>query len=409
MSKKINDPDQPRAHRPPSSEDSRKRAWQKPSPAASGKVADRAHADMRPVRESEKTPRNSVWPDPKTFVPGNRAARGPSVGARSGEPYDRPAGAASERAAPNSFRRRDDAPQARDPEPAERASAYSAAYSAPALLLAARRESSNDSAVLRQGGPSSPAGAAPAQRRSEEMRIYGRNACLAVFARRRDDVRKVYLLENLIPAFKEVLAWCVQNRLGYRVVETQDLERLTESQHHEGICFDVRHTDAVSIGALLDSAAEQESALLVWLDGVANPHNVGAMLRSAANFGALGVIVSTGTSQLSGAAMRVAEGGTEAVPIALAQAGENVAQLLRSAGFSIAATVPRDGIQLYTSELPCKLALIFGAEGEGMSASLIRDADMRLTIPGTGAVESLNVAASAAVLFAEFWRQWHKR
>ena len=74
---------------------------------------------------------------------------------------------------------------------------------------------------------------------------------------------------------------------------------------------------------------------------------------------------------------------------------------------AIAATVPRAGKDLYATELPSRLVLILGAEGEGMSAELIRRANLRLTIPGTGAVESLNVSASAAVLFAEYWRQHH--
>src|SRR5438445_2662868 len=81
-----------------------------------------------------------------------------------------------------------------------------------------------------------------AQRRGEELRVYGRNACLAVFARRPADVRKIYLTEARIAEFKPVLAWCVKQRIGYRVVENEDLDRLTESQHHEGVCFEVRRT-----------------------------------------------------------------------------------------------------------------------------------------------------------------------
>jgi RNA methyltransferase, TrmH family len=67
--------------------------------------------------------------------------------------------------------------------------------------------------------------------------------------------------------------------------------------------------------------------------------------------------------------------------------------------------VPRDGTALYEAELPRRLVLVFGAEGEGMDRMLIDAADLRLTIPGSGAVESLNIAASAAVAFAEWWRQ----
>lgn len=247
----------------------------------------------------------------------------------------------------------------------------------------------------------------PAQRRGEEVRVYGRNACLAVFAQRAEDVRKVYLSEARIAGFKAVLAWCVQHRVGYRVVENEDLDRLTESQHHEGVCFEVRRHAPPSLSTLLQNIAQDRPALLIWLDGVGNPHNVGALLRSAANFGTRGAILPAGAPALSGAAMRVAEGGAEAVPLAQLRAGEDGFALLREAGFAIAATVPRAGEELYKSELPPRLALILGAEGEGMSMDLIRRADLRLTIPGTGAVESLNVSASAAVLFAEYWRQHH--
>ena len=242
-------------------------------------------------------------------------------------------------------------------------------------------------------------------RRGEEIRVYGRNACLAVFAKRAEDVRKVYLTEARIADFKPVLAWCVKQRIGYRVVENDDLDRLTESQHHEGVCFEVRRTPALSLRALLQDIPHHSPALLIWLDGVGNPHNVGALLRSAANFGARAAILPAGSPALPGAAMRVAEGGAEAVPLAQVSAGEDGFALLRDAGFTTAATVPRAGEDLYATKLPPRLVLILGAEGEGMSAELIRRANLRLTIPGTGAVESLNVSASAAVLFAEYWRQ----
>ncbi len=243
------------------------------------------------------------------------------------------------------------------------------------------------------------------RRNTDETRVYGRNACLAAFAKRPQDLRKVYLTEARIGEFKAVLAWCVKHRLGYRVVENDDLDRLTEAQHHEGVCFELRRHAPLSVAELARACPRDKPALLVWLDGVGNPHNVGAILRSAANFGVRGLILPAGSPALSGAALRVAEGGAESVPLAQAQAREDVAETLHEAGFAIAATVPRSGMGLYEIKLPQRLALILGAEGEGMSNELIHSADVRLTVPGSGAVESLNVSASAAVLFAEFWRQ----
>lgn len=259
------------------------------------------------------------------------------------------------------------------------------------------------------GMPVDPAGEprdAP-RRNPDEVRVYGLNACLAVFNSRPDDVRKVYLVQARLGELQPVLAWCVQRRLGYRVVESADLDKLTQTQHHEGVCFEVRRRPLLSLSTLLQSLPRPpKPALLVWLDGVGNPHNFGAVLRSAANFGVHGLILARESAlNVSGAAMRVAEGGAEAVPIAQTVPGEDVFGALRNAEISVAATVPREGESLYTATLPKRVVFVLGAEGGGLSQGLIDRADVHLTIPGSGAVESLNVAASAAVLFGEYYRQ----
>jgi len=247
----------------------------------------------------------------------------------------------------------------------------------------------------------------PLVQRGQETRLYGLNACLAAFARRPEALRKVYLTEARIPALKNVLAWCVKHRLGYRVVEEADLDKLTASKHHEGVCFDLLRTPPLSLDALLtDLPKVPAPSLLMWLDGVGNPHNLGALLRSAAHFGAGGVIVPAGQGlDVSGAAARVAEGAAEIVPFAQASSAADALAALRRQGYAIAATVPRDGTSLYATNLPARLVLVFGAEGQGMSTQMIAAADLRLTIPGSAAIESLNVAASVAVVLGEYWRQ----
>ncbi len=238
-----------------------------------------------------------------------------------------------------------------------------------------------------------------------EMRLYGLNACMAAFEARPNDLRKVYLTESRLERLKPVMAWCVKNRLGYRVVETPDLDKLSGSRHHEGVCFEMRRPAPVMLDALLGDRSDAAS-LLVWLDGVGNPHNLGALLRSATHFDVTGVIVpATSSLDLSGAAARVAEGGAEFVPIARIDDERDALARLRAAGYTIAASVPSTGESLFDVKLPKRLVLVFGAEGEGMSGALITAADLRLTIPGSGRVESLNIAASAAVFLAEYRRQ----
>jgi len=199
------------------------------------------------------------------------------------------------------------------------------------------------------------------------------------------------------------LRHCAESRIGYRLVADDDLRKLTASQHHEGVCFEVIRANPPALSTLLDRLGSRPSQL-AFLDGVGNPHNLGAILRSGAHFGVDAVLLSGDAGlALSGSACRVAEGGAESVPMI----GIDVAdwQRLGQAGFVAAATVVRDGVSLHATALPPRIVWLIGAEGTGVSASRLGSAALRLMIPGSGAVESLNVASATTVLLAEHARQ----
>ncbi len=238
-----------------------------------------------------------------------------------------------------------------------------------------------------------------------EQRLYGLNACLALFAQRPQALRKVWLLESRIPALKAVLAHCVQQRLGYTIVEAGDLERLSGSAHHEGVVFGVLPLPESPLSGWLRELPAGP-AVALWLDGVGNPHNLGAILRSAAHFGAAGILLPKDSPlAISGAAARVAEGGAEFVSVVRLGRSENAFEQLKAAGFVVAATVVRGGSSLFATKLPPRLVYVLGAEQSGVDAPLAKASALRLGIPGRGAVESLNVASAASVLLSEWTRQ----
>jgi len=237
-----------------------------------------------------------------------------------------------------------------------------------------------------------------------ELRLYGLNAVRAAFARRPGALRKLYLAEMRIPQLQPLLKWCVAHRIGYRVVADEDLRKLAASSHHEGVVADVLREEPAALTAWLRDLPAGPCCSL-WLDGVGNPHNLGAILRSAAHFGASAVLLpKQSTLALSGAAARVAEGGAEAVPFVRMGRDDNAIAQLRGAGFALAATVVRGGADLFATPLPRRVVYVLGAEGEGMDAGLATACDLRVSIPGTGAVESLNVASATAVLLAAWSR-----
>jgi TrmH RNA methyltransferase len=237
-----------------------------------------------------------------------------------------------------------------------------------------------------------------------ELRLYGLHAVQAAFARRPEALRKLYLAEDRIPQLQPLLKWCVAHRIGYRVVADEDLRKLAASSHHEGVVADVLREEPAPLTSWL-RALPAGPACALWLDGVGNPHNLGAILRSAAHFGAAAVMLpKQSTLALSGAAARVAEGGADAVPFVRMGRDDNALAQLRGAGFALAATVVRGGDDLFATALPRRLVYVLGAEGEGMDAGLAAACDLRVSIPGTGAVESLNVASATAVLLAAWAR-----
>ncbi|AJC47386.1 rRNA methyltransferase [Xanthomonas sacchari] len=228
----------------------------------------------------------------------------------------------------------------------------------------------------------------------------------AVYARRPEAIRKLYLSEARIPALQPLLKWCVANRVGYRVVDEADLHKLAASSHHEGVVADVLRVAPLALADWLQALAPGP-ALALWLDGVGNPHNFGAILRSAAHFGVGAILLPEQAAlALSGAAARVAEGGAEAVPLVRLPPTMQAQTQLRGAGFALAATLVDGGDDLFASALPQRLVYVMGAESDGMDRDFAQACDLRLSIPGSGAVESLNVAAATAVLLGT-WRSRH--
>jgi len=142
---------------------------------------------------------------------------------------------------------------------------------------------------------------------------------------------------------------------------------------------------------------------------VQNPHNLGSILRTAAHFGAAAVVGRSGElPPLSPAAVRVAEGAAEFVPVC--DLADPVADLKRlaAAGFRVVATSSHRGKPLAAARLSGRVVIVLGSEGEGVSKAIEAAAGEGVQIPGTGAVESLNIATAVGVVAAEHWRQ-HRR
>jgi TrmH RNA methyltransferase len=242
------------------------------------------------------------------------------------------------------------------------------------------------------------------RQRLEETRIYGENACQAMFQNRPDAIVRAWFVQSVTPRFRDALKWMAANRKAYHVVDEEELTKASGTEHHGGVCFLIKKRNGLEAETYLQQASAKDCVLA--LENVGNPHNLGAIMRSCAHFGVQGVILQDTAMLESGAAVRTAEGGAEHIKGIDADGFTSVLNQFRDAGYTIVTTSSHKGsTKLAEAQLPEKMVLVLGQEGDGLSDSIWEDGDIRLSIGGTGRVESLNVSVATGIMLAEWWRQ----
>ncbi|MGL5701511.1 MAG: tRNA/rRNA methyltransferase [Kluyvera sp.] len=243
------------------------------------------------------------------------------------------------------------------------------------------------------------------RQRAEETRVYGENACQALFQSRPDAIVRAWFLQSVTPRFKEALRWMAANRKAYHVVDEAELAKASGTEHHGGVCFLIKKRNGTTVQQWVANSGEDDCVLA--LEDAGNPHNLGAMIRSCAHFGVKGVVLQDAALVESGAAIRTAEGGAEHVQPITGDSFIEALEQFRDAGYAIVTTSNTGGTPLFKAELPKKMVLALGQERDGVAQSAASIADMSVSIDGTRAVEGLNVSVATGVLLAEWWRQ-HK-
>ncbi|HSI16763.1 MAG TPA: 23S rRNA (guanosine(2251)-2'-O)-methyltransferase RlmB [Sphingomonas sp.] len=232
----------------------------------------------------------------------------------------------------------------------------------------------------------------PSQAAGGRPRFWGRHAVTAALANPERVVRKMW-------ATREALAGLdIPPVIPVTYAEVTDLARLVPGDApHQGIVVEVDPLDDIWLGDLLQQGADDKRPLLV-LDQVTDPHNVGAILRSAAAFDALGIVTQDRHSPPeSGTIARSASGALELVPwvrvVNLARALEEIAE----AGFWRIGLAGDTQQTLAQTMGEARVALVLGAEGEGLRHNVAEHCDQLARLPISPKMESLNVSNAAAI------------
>jgi TrmH family RNA methyltransferase len=166
---------------------------------------------------------------------------------------------------------------------------------------------------------------------------------------------------------------------------------------------DAENPPAVAAEIAIPETNKKEASRIVFLEGVQDPSNVGAIVRSAAAFGVGRVVLDRACADpWSPKALRAGMGGHFGLQI---KETRDLGAEVEAFKGTVACAVPRGGVALGEAALDGSLAWIFGGEGRGLSAEIIRRADLRVTIPMARGTESLNVAAAAAICLYEASRK----
>lgn len=230
-------------------------------------------------------------------------------------------------------------------------------------------------------------------------RICGLNAVAALFARRLEDVNRLYYADALKEAAGPLCAELARLHRPYRLLPEDELERAAGTLHHGGI---------VALATprplpMIDFVRPPRHKLLLVLDGVGNPHNLGAIARSAAFFGVGAMLLHETPLQAmpSDAAYRVAEGGLEYLAVYRTRNLRKALLALDPFYRTVAATLTPDAVPVQSLPRDRPVALVLGNEERGIGFEALETCRRRIRINAHGPVQSLNVAQAAAILLHE--------
>lgn len=185
-------------------------------------------------------------------------------------------------------------------------------------------------------------------------------------------------------------------------------ERLTEAAghpHHQGVVLRISEFPYTDLDSLLEKPLAEREPLLV-LDGIQDPQNLGAILRSACFLGAKGVIIPKDRSaHVSAAVIKIAAGAAVYVPVVRVTNVVRALKKLKSAGYWVAGLEVEGSKKSYEADFRVPLCLVIGSEQKGIRPLVRKECDLLVRIPAAGPLDSLNAASAATVALYEVLRQ----
>ncbi|NET34482.1 MAG: 23S rRNA (guanosine(2251)-2'-O)-methyltransferase RlmB [Cyanothece sp. SIO1E1] len=238
--------------------------------------------------------------------------------------------------------------------------------------------------------------------------IYGRHTVLAALEHQRH-LNRLWISNQLHydPRFYSLMAKVKAQGTVIDQVDYRRLDQITHGANHQGVAAQVAPYTYIELEDLIVQAqAKSEQPVLLMADGINDPHNLGAIIRTAEALGAQGLVIPQRRAVgITSTVVKVAAGALETFPVARVVNLGKALEELKKAGFWIYGTMAADGQPLHLAQTSGASVLVIGSEADGLSLSIQRCCDFLITIPLSGNVSSLNASVAAGMILYEVFRQ----
>ena len=244
-----------------------------------------------------------------------------------------------------------------------------------------------------------------------EFKIEGRNAVIELLKSDRTINKILVARGDKQGSINEILKLAKQNRVIVTEVDRNKLDTYSETKHHQGVIAFVSPVEYKDVDYILNVAKErEEDPFILIADEIEDPHNLGALIRSAEIAGCHGVIIPKRRAvAVTEIVSKVSVGATEYMPIARVNNINETIRELKENGVWIVGTDGSADTLYYDQDLTGPIAIVVGSEGRGMSKLTMKSCDFLVKIPMMGKITSLNASVSGGIVMFEALKQRLKR
>ncbi len=233
---------------------------------------------------------------------------------------------------------------------------------------------------------------------------FGRNTVVNIVRSDFFELKKVIISVDKKDDYKLLYQEIASKNILCQILTKENFSRYIPDKKHQGIIAFIKNYNYSPLSSLLRRKTSAPSPVLVMLDGIEDPHNFGAILRTCAAFGINGVIISNKNQvAVNSTVVKVSTGGVSCVPVCMVNSLKETINILKNSSFKIACTVcSEEGKVIDYRNFPPQKAvcIVFGSEHNGIRKGIVEKADFLLTIPMKNAMNSLNISVSCGVILS---------